>query len=99
MFFDAWLVGPLVTIELESALTVFTAIAGPPVRLMTLSAATFAPDSFRFTTVAARDDDSYHTLMTTSPPSSHDLVKKLFELMPNSFCGASNVSDPNEGLG
>ena len=67
LFFDARLVGPLVIIELESALTVFTAIT-----LMTMSAETFAPDSFGFTTVATRDDDSYHTVMTTSPPSSHD---------------------------
>ena len=73
LFFDAWLVGPLVTIELESALTVFTAVAGPPARLMTMSAKTFAPDSFRLTTVATRNDDSYHTLLTRSPPSSHDL--------------------------
>ena len=72
LFFDAWLVGPLVTIELESALTVFTAVAGPPARLMTMSAKTFAPDSFRLTTVATRNDDSYHTLLTRSPPSSHD---------------------------
>ncbi len=28
LFFDAWLVGPLVIIELESALTVLSAIAG-----------------------------------------------------------------------
>ena len=81
LFFDAWLVGPLVIIELEGALTVFTAVAGPPVRLMTLSAATFAPDSFGFTTVAARDDDSYHTLMTTSPPSSHDHKKQKYTIL------------------
>ncbi|RYZ82035.1 MAG: hypothetical protein EOP04_22835 [Proteobacteria bacterium] len=37
-------------------------------------AETFAPDSFGFAAVAARDDDSYHTLMTTSPSSSHDQV-------------------------
>ena len=82
LFFDAWLVGPLVVLELESALAVFTAIAGPPVRLMTLSAKTFAPDSFGFATVATRDSDSYHAIKTRSPPSSHDQTD-LF-----SKCGA-----------
>ena len=74
MFFDTWLVCPLAVTELESALTVFTVVAGPPVRLMTRSADPFAPDSFGFVTVATADDDSYHTVKTTSPPSSHDPI-------------------------
>ena len=76
LFFDTWLVGPLVIIELESALTDLTAIA-----LMTMSAKTFTPDSFGFTTVATRDDDSYHTLMTTCPPSSHDPQSQKIEAL------------------
>ena len=72
LFFDAGLVGPLAIIELESALAVFTAIAGPPVRLMTTSAKAFAPDRFGVTAIATGDDNSYHTLITISPLSSHD---------------------------
>ena len=59
--------------KLESALTVFTAIA-----LMASSADAFAPDSFRFVTVATGDDDSYHIVKTTNPPLSHDQKLSLF---------------------
>ena len=71
LFFDAGFVCPVDVVELKATLTGFTAIAGPPVRLMTVGAKTFTPDGILVATIAARDDNSDHVVKTKSLSLRH----------------------------
>ena len=58
--------------QLKTALTGFTAVAGPPVRLIAISTKPFAPNGILVATIAARNDESYHAVETRCPQLRHD---------------------------
>ena len=67
--------------QLKATFTGFTFVAGSAagrlaVRLITVRAEPFTPNSILVATVAARNDESYHTVRTKSPRLRHNPTKK-----------------------
>ena len=72
LFFDARFVGAKSIGKLKTSVTGFTFVTGPPVRLIAISTNPFAPNSILIATVAARNDECYHTIQTKCPQLRHD---------------------------
>ena len=70
--FDTGVVCVMGVDQLKTTPTVFAFVAGPPVRLVTVSTESFASNGLLVATIAARNDECYHAIETKSPQLRHD---------------------------
>ena len=71
--------------KLKTALTGFTFVTGPPVRLITIGTKPFAPNSILVATVAARNDESYHAVETKCPQLRPTLLGGYYKSVLGNF--------------